>query len=132
MKQRYGLSVHLAGNNQNYPLDERVALVLFRSVRELLINTAKHAQTSRVSVSLRSVDQRLHIEVKDQGAGFDPANQQGQVESGHFGLFSIRERLEYLGGTFEVHSAPGKGTRVTLTVPLAKPRTIARSSVSTV
>jgi PAS domain S-box-containing protein len=128
MKQRYGLSVQVAGNNdEDYPLDERVALVLFRSLRELLINVAKHAKTDQASVLLGKSDNHLlQIKVKDQGKGFDPADQERQVQSGHFGLFSVRERLEYFGGTLDVQSAPGKGTRVTLTVPLAKAKATTR------
>jgi signal transduction histidine kinase len=54
------------------------------------------------------------LKVEDEGAGFDPSTQCRRVESGHFGPFSSRERLEYLGGTLRIQSAPGVGTTVTV------------------
>jgi PAS domain S-box-containing protein len=120
VKERYGLTVDVDDDGQEIALDERVTLVLFRSMRELLINVAKHAQLNRATMSLRRMDgNKLQVEVKDDGKGFDLAQQFHHVESGHFGLFSVRERLEYLGGTFKLRSAPGKGTTATLIVPLA-------------
>ena len=119
IQQRYGLSVQIDDDGQDIPLDERVALILFRSVRELLINAAKHAQTNRASLSLRRRDHSLHIEIEDRGKGFDLAEQSHHVESGHFGLFSIHERMEYIGGGFKIRSAPGHGATVTVTAPLA-------------
>jgi PAS domain S-box-containing protein len=119
MLKRYGLSVHVEDEGQDIPLEERVAVILFRSVRELLINVVKHAQTSRATLSLRKFDSSLQIEIEDWGKGFDPADQSRHIESGHFGLFSIRERLEYIGGTFKIRSALGQGTTVTMTTPLA-------------
>ena len=123
MKQRYELSVKVDDDGRDSPLDERIRLVLFRSIRELLINVAKHAQTDQATLALRRRDQTLQIEIEDRGKGFDPAQQSRQVESGRFGLFSIRERLEYLQGSFKIRSAPGKGARVTLTVPLEAEKT---------
>jgi len=117
MKQRYGLSVQVDDDGQALALDERAALVVFRSLQELLINVAKHAQTNLATMSVRKRGNNLQVSVEDQGTGFDLANQSHHVEAGHFGLFSIRERLEYLGGSFKIQSAPGEGTRVTLTVP---------------
>jgi PAS domain S-box-containing protein len=129
MKQRYGLSVSVHDDGQAYPLDDRVALVLFRSVRELLINVAKHAGTPAASVSLSAMDGCLRVEVEDRGRGFNAREQSGHVEAGHFGLFSIRERMEYLNGAFGVWSRPGEGTSVTMTVPLAS-QSVATSSAA--
>lgn len=119
LKKRYGLSVEVADDGSPLELDDRVTTVLFRSVRELLINTAKHAGTDTAFVRFRTRDQGAEIVVEDRGRGFDPAAQSGQVEAGHFGLFSIRERLEYLGGEMTIRSAPGEGAAMTLRVPLS-------------
>jgi len=119
MQKRYELVVEIANDEQDIPIDEPVALILFRSVREVLINVAKHAQTNRANLSLRRIDHRLQIEIEDHGRGFNVADQSHHVESGHFGLFSVRERMEYVGGTFMIQSAPGAGARVILTAPLA-------------
>jgi PAS domain S-box-containing protein len=120
MKQRYGLSIEIDEDADVYPVDERLAVVLFRSLRELMINVAKHAQTDNAALTIRTLDRAVQFFLEDRGKGFDPTDRFGQLESGRFGLFSIRERLEYLQGTFEIDSAPGKGTRITLTAPLAK------------
>jgi PAS domain S-box-containing protein len=119
IQKRYALSTEIDDDGQDLALDERVALTLFRSVRELLINAAKHSQTNRASLSLRRGDRSVQIEIEDRGKGFDLADQSHHVESGHFGLFSVRERMEYVGGTFKIRSAPGHGAKVTLTAPLA-------------
>ena len=117
--ERYGFAVRIDDEGQDIQLAERLALLLFRSVRELLINVAKHAHTDQAILSLRKTNNLLQIEVEDQGRGFDPASQSSMVEAGHFGLFSIRERLEYLGGTFKIQSVRGAGTKVTLSAPLS-------------
>jgi PAS domain S-box-containing protein len=117
LKQQYGLRVRMKGDSSDFPLDERIALVVFRSVREILINVAKHAQTNFAILSVKESNQTLHVMIKDLGAGFDPDDQYQRVSEGHFGLFSVRERLEYLGGSLKVRSAKGKGTTVTLAVP---------------
>jgi CheY-like chemotaxis protein len=99
-------------------LAEDVKLLLFESVRELLLNVVKHAKTHSARVSLSREDGRfLQIVVSDNGVGFEPARA-GAMEGG-FGLFSIRERVGLIGGTFEVDSSPGKGARFTLRAPLA-------------
>jgi signal transduction histidine kinase len=128
MQQRYGLSIKIQDDGKEITLDERVVLILFRSVRELLINIVKHARTAKATLSIKKVDNRLQIAIEDRGKGFDLGEQSGQVERGHFGLFSIRERLAYLGGSFNVRSAPGKGTSVTLNAPLLAQAAAAHSN----
>jgi PAS domain S-box-containing protein len=118
IEERYRVTVRIADDGQDIHLAERMALLLFRSVRELLINVAKHAHTDQAVLSLRRTNNFLEIEVEDQGRGFDPASHSRMVESGQFGLFSVREGLEYLGGTFHIRSARDAGTKVTLSAPL--------------
>jgi signal transduction histidine kinase len=115
MKQKYGLSVEIVEDGEEISVDQRMASVLFRSLRELLINVAKHAETDKARLTVRRLDHIIQIEVEDDGAGFDPRSQSKHVDFGHFGLFSIRERLTYLGGSFDVRSAPGAGATMTLT-----------------
>ena len=88
-------------------------------MRELLTNVVKHAQVKQASVSLRRDDGHLVVGVEDKGTGFDPARA-SEAERG-FGLFSVREQITRLGGTFEAQSNPGQGTRITLSVPLHAP-----------
>jgi PAS domain S-box-containing protein len=123
MRQHYGISVEIHDDNrQEIVLPERMALAVFRSIRELLINIAKHAKTDTARLSLRRIDDTLQIEIEDKGKGFDLADLSHHVESGHFGLFSLRERLEYLGGAFYIRSTLGEGTTVILNAPLATRR----------
>ena len=88
-------------------------------VRELLINVVKHSRASKVKVSIGNVDSQIHICVEDNGVGFEPTKVTSvDPKTGGFGLFSIRERLEQLGGRFEIKAAPGTGCRVTIAAPL--------------
>ena len=103
------------------PLPEDRAVLLFQSVRELLINVAKHGRVKQASVRMTSENGVLKISVRDEN-GFDLAAAAGadtpSTLSSKFGLFSIRERMKALGGAFEIQSAPGHGTTATLTLPL--------------
>jgi signal transduction histidine kinase len=85
-------------------------------VREALHNVRKHAQVDRVSVQVEHQDAVIRVRVEDRGRGFDPATI--AADGLPFGLRSMRERAERCGGTLEVVSAPGCGTRVTMILPL--------------
>jgi len=123
MQQQYGLTVAIDDDGSDLNVDRRMSFVLFRSVRELLINVAKHAETAAASVKISRTNTSLQIDVTDGGKGFDPDDSSGHVQAGHFGLFSIRERLEYLGGNCRIVSAKGAGTSATLTAPIARSKT---------
>ena len=92
---------------------------MFRNVRELLINVVKHAKASKVKVSISRVDDDIQVCVEDNGVGFN-ADEVAQLPSadGGFGLFSIRERLEQIGGCIEIGSAPNQGSKITMTASL--------------
>ncbi|MFO0762574.1 MAG: histidine kinase [Byssovorax sp.] len=115
MKHEHGLEVEVADDGQPKPLDETAAALLFRAIRELLMNVLKHAGTRAARVSLRREEGELSVEVKDEGAGFDTEH---APPSGGFGLFSVRERIARLGGSVEITSAPGQGTRVGIRLPV--------------
>ena len=102
------------------PTDQ--ALLVFQSVRELLMNIAKHSGTGEATLSLDQAEGYLRIEVRDEGKGFMVASQT-TGGSAKFGLFSIRERMRALGGTFDIESNPGKGTTATLTLPFEEDST---------
>jgi signal transduction histidine kinase len=94
-------------------------VTLFRAVRELLFNVVKHAQVRDARVQLgHDADSRIRIVVSDDGAGFEPdVVRAREGTAGSFGLFSVRERLESLGGQLEVDSAPGRGASIILLGP---------------
>jgi PAS domain S-box-containing protein len=119
MNKQFGLSVEIEDDGRDIPIEEHIGLVLFRSVRELLINVAKHAGTKKATLSMNRIQRTLQITIQDRGRGFNLADQSTHVDSGHFGLFSIRERLAYHDGKFTIRSKPSAGTTVTLSVPLS-------------
>jgi chemotaxis family two-component system sensor kinase Cph1 len=92
-----------------------VETTLFRIVQEAVNNVLRHAQAQHVQVILTRDDDHVQVHVADDGRGFDVQRPRSGV---HIGLWSMRERVEQLGGRFEVRSAPGQGTTVTAVVPL--------------
>lgn len=120
MGEKHKIAVHTSLEPGAEPAAEDVRVFLYHAARELLLNVRKHAGADQATLSLWSLpDGRLRLEVADEGAGFDTSIRRSDASSG-FGLFSIRERLAPLGGTLEVASEPGKGTRVTLIAPRGK------------
>lgn len=101
------------------PLSERlepgVETGLFRIVQEALANVARHADAGRVEVALEMVDMSVRVTVSDDGVGFDPEAR--AILSRRLGLTSMRERAQALGGDLVIDSTPGRGTRVTVSVP---------------
>jgi signal transduction histidine kinase len=98
-----------------YSVDPNAALCIFRIVQEGLRNLKKHSGVREALVNLRRTDNRLEVSVRDRGCGFDLS---GLRQSGGIGIRSMEERARQLGGEFEIHSVPGKGTRVEAWVPL--------------
>jgi PAS domain S-box-containing protein len=117
MKQ-HGLAVSLKLEVPSVEVGEEHAILLFQSVRELLMNVVKHAGATEATLAVAAApDDLLRITVIDHGKGFDNGREQATLDMG-FGLFSIRERMEAVGGRFEVTSRPGHGTTATLIVSL--------------
>lgn len=115
IQSRYGITIDLEDDGQSKPIDEVTRIMLFRSIRELLINAAKHARASRVNVRLERVEDRLSAVVEDDGVGMELST----VNKDGFGLFSIHERLNHAGGSMRIESKPGHGTKIHLCAPLA-------------
>jgi PAS domain S-box-containing protein len=106
----------------NVDLPDDHAVLLFQSVRELLINSAKHSGTNKAWVMLKKQEKELVIEVRDEGVGFEISASGSLIPGGlssKFGLFSIKERMRALGGSFNIQSTPGQGTTATLLLPIA-------------
>jgi signal transduction histidine kinase/CheY-like chemotaxis protein len=115
--KKHRLTVEVRLGTSYLPLPEPQAILLFHSVRELLINAAKHAGTNQALLTLDVTDTLLKIAVQDRGKGFNTDNLEPTQPGHQFGLFSVKERMEELGGWLQVESAPGRGTTVTLGLP---------------
>lgn len=119
IQQKHGIKTEFEDDAQPKPLDDDVCALLYRAVRELLINVIKHAQAQYVRVSIGRDNSNICINVVDNGIGFKPPTEGfSSGKTAGFGLFSIRERLSYLGGSVEIESKPGQGTQVALAAPI--------------
>jgi signal transduction histidine kinase len=117
-EERHGIRVTLETDDPTTPVPDLVGTQLFRIAQEALANVRKHAQAQQAWVSLRHPTANvLELDIRDNGIGFDPAHAPRSTASS-FGLESMRERAEILGGSFHIVSAPGSGTRVIVSVPL--------------
>jgi signal transduction histidine kinase len=89
---------------------------LFRVVHESVSNACRHSHSPRIQIALCQFRDRVRLEIRDWGVGFDPP----AVGSGHFGLKGIRERARVMEGTARIDSAPGKGTCIKVELPLVE------------
>jgi PAS domain S-box-containing protein len=113
MNVQHGLQVNVRVEMEPKFLPEGLRTFFFRAVGELLFNVVKHGKTNQVEVTAERVgDDMVRVVVADAGAGFDPATANIRPSTGGMGLFSIRERLQLLGGNMELESRPGQGTRI--------------------
>jgi PAS domain S-box-containing protein len=113
-RQRGGPKIEFVHLSELGRLAPPLESAIFRIVQEGLTNACRYSQSEKVRVSLEQVNNRVHVEVRDWGIGFDPA----RVERGHFGIQGIRERAQLLGGNVVIDAAPGKGTRIIVDLPL--------------
>lgn len=117
---RHGITVAVEDDGNPKPLGEDIGIILFRAVRELLHNVAKHAQAQNARITIHRDGSNIRVRVADDGVGFDPTEPDPNPNiNGGFGLFDLRERLDYFGGRLDIDSGLGRGTRVTLVAPLA-------------
>lgn len=114
LQSRDGLAVELRLEGERRLSGDRERR-LFRIVQEALNNIAKHAQTDRAVVTLTMDNGRVSLLIEDEGTGFDPTAV--EPDQATMGLASMRERTEMMGGTFEVESRPGEGTRIRVEIP---------------
>lgn len=120
LDQSFGLTVEVEDDGRPKPLATAQAAILFRAVRELLINVVKHSRSMYAHIRSASDDGTLVLQVTDEGAGLANTDAAFAGRSG-FGLVSLRERIGHLGGTVAVESSPDAGTQVTIRLPFEKP-----------
>ncbi|MEN6625699.1 MAG: PAS domain S-box protein [Candidatus Sumerlaeia bacterium] len=123
MEDNHGLHMTVNAGDEVFPLSEDTRILLFQSVRELAFNIVKHAGVREATVSVSRCEDMICITIEDQGAGFDPSSLKPATgDFGGFGLLRVQERLNLLGGCFDIRSRPGAGTLVTLVVPFQQER----------
>ena len=121
IRSRYGASVRVCdGADEELGMDRESEIVLYRVAQEALTNAAKHAAAAAIEVELGTDAASVRLRVRDDGRGFDP--DRIQVEEGHFGLVTMRERVDMVGGALEIRSAPGDGTEIVATIPTSGPQ----------
>lgn len=112
LAREHGFAFEFVGAHCEPNLGEELKIVLYQIARELLINVVKHARAARVSLELEQREDRVRLQVSDDGVGFE----RGRLGTG-FGLSSARQRVELMGGELAVTSAPGAGCRIELLLP---------------
>lgn len=118
---RLNLDVEVHEEGVDFPLPEQHAILLFRSVRELLYNVLKHAAVTTATVSIHRSGTALSISVEDRGRGCGPRSAEPtRGRSRSFGLDSVRQRLTAIGGEFEITSSSHGGTRATIRMALPR------------
>jgi signal transduction histidine kinase len=115
-ERRTGVECALQGESR-IRVEPEIETVLYRVVQEALNNVAKHAHAEHVWVYVRVDDERVDMQVSDDGIGFDASRLNGLVGSGHFGLAGMRERVEIAGGSHRLVSEPGNGTAIRVRLP---------------
>jgi PAS domain S-box-containing protein len=111
-----GIATNVSGGKYEPRLRPSVEKILFRLVQESLNNVAKHAQASKVDIAIASKNESLVVTVKDDGAGFDPNENDGRQQEPHWGLLSMQRRAASIGADLHIHSTPGAGTEVYIKV----------------
>jgi NarL family two-component system sensor histidine kinase YdfH len=108
-----GLEVHF-DSDPLPPLPDQIEGTVVRALAEALTNIARHARAQSVEVLVQAKDEKLSVKVQDDGQGFDPS----AIPSGHYGLLGIQERVRLANGRLEIRSEAGKGTCLTIEIPL--------------
>jgi PAS domain S-box-containing protein len=119
IQTQYNVSVRVKSNMVAQLIDSELRVLLYQMIRELLVNIGKHAHTRNASVTLHREGNILHIKVEDTGVGFALFPFETNFsKTGKYGLFHIQEQSKSIGATMQVDSAPGKGTTVSISVPM--------------
>jgi signal transduction histidine kinase len=113
-----GIELHCAVQRPATSLPEAIQANLLRIGQECLVNAVRHARPRNIHLALTQESGRVQLLVSDDGVGFDPASLNGNG-NGHFGWRGIRERASQIGAELELDARPGRGTTVTVTVPVS-------------
>jgi signal transduction histidine kinase len=117
-EKRYAIGTNLIVEGNRSRLPPEYETVLFRITQEALMNVAKHANASQAEVKLENYPAQVCVTVEDNGRGFDLENTLRSDRRAGWGLLGIQERAWLLGGSCEIKSKPGRGTRIHVSVPV--------------
>ncbi len=112
-----GIRVEVTADEGIETLESAGRTVLFRIVQEALTNVARHAKASHAKVIIQHLNDRICMEIKDDGQGFEVNGASGSRKSSRLGLLGMKERVEMTGGSFSIESAPGTPTTVRVEIP---------------
>lgn len=114
---QHGINMKFESSNEGMPLGHEVEVLLFQAARELMMNVVKHADAKNAALKFSNDAKKLCVEITDDGRGFDMKKNFQPGLKGGYGLYSIRERLQHIGGQLAIRSKPGRGTTVLILVP---------------
>lgn len=116
---QYHLPVKARFNGPFDQIDDEIKIITYRVIREIVQNAIKYARSSFIDIIVENKNNTLNVSVTDNGVGFDADSlSEGHYSNDGFGIFDIREKINHLGGRLTIHSTPGSGTRIGLSVPL--------------
>lgn len=116
--QKHELETEFIHKSQILLQDKELRTILFRNVRELLVNVVKHAHATKVTVAIENNNNHIKIITQDNGTGFIADNVFKVKSKDKFGLFSIHERMDAINGSLSIESEPGKGCTAIIIAPL--------------
>ena len=119
IQRQHGIVTSLEGKDISISSDDETGIVLYQAVRESLVNVVKHAEARSVTVSVRKLPGAVRIEVRDDGKGFNVSERNLRtITDQGFGLFSMFERIQHIGGMLVIDSKPGNGAGIIISVPM--------------
>ncbi|MBF0548040.1 MAG: hypothetical protein HQM08_26620 [Candidatus Riflebacteria bacterium] len=131
-KQKYKLNISLQFIGQSFTIQEKIAGIIFRAIRELLMNIVKHSGTLEADVHLIWQKDRVLVEIIDKGKGFEKVELKRKIwEEQCFGLFNLKEQFRQIEGSVELISNSGKGVHAVCTVPIKNEQNIQNQSETT-
>jgi two-component system sensor histidine kinase DegS len=120
--EAHDIKVKINHNTEEKGILPVINLTLFRIINEACCNVIKHAKATTIEININYHENEITVSIKDNGIGFDLENRHNNVaeQSSSFGLSIMKERISLLSGTLKIHSENGKGTKVSVSVPIAR------------
>jgi PAS domain S-box-containing protein len=120
--KKHDIVTKISSTEDKYPLKDSTRILVYRSIKELVMNTVKHAKANRLIVNLKADKGKLEIIIEDNGIGFEYNNEVTKFKRKGYGLFSVKERVSDMGGKMTIYTKPGEGTKIYISVPLKEKR----------